>query len=136
MIVFDDVSRATVHMKAKVLIVRVLRDCGSSVVVHVQDSNAVLKCEVARNSTTISLEGQIATVCVVAYKPPFIHIRIVDLTPSRGICWVSGEGLRNCGARALQSTEVHANAGAVLCDGRTSSSASERAPQRRRICWA
>jgi hypothetical protein len=46
-------------MKARVLIVRVLRDGGTSVVVHVQDSNAVLKCELTRNSTTILWEGHL-----------------------------------------------------------------------------
>ncbi len=135
MIVFDDVLLAQVHMKARVLIVRVLRDYGTSVIVHVQDSNAVLKCEVARNSTTILREGQIATVCVVAYKPPFIHISIIDSAPSHvPVGWPAAGA--HSGACARKSTEVHANAGAVPLDGIVSSSGSERAPQRRRICWA
>jgi hypothetical protein len=44
LIVFDEVSLAQMHMKARVVIVRVLRHSGTSVVVHVQNSNSVLKC--------------------------------------------------------------------------------------------
>jgi hypothetical protein len=132
LIVFDDVLLGQVRMKAKVVIVRVLRDGATSVVLHVQNSNAVLKCEVTGNSTQILREGQTATVRVVAYKPPFIHVHIEDDGP--GHIADNGPGhIADSGSCVYKSTEVNVNAGPVQWDGRE---ASERAPLRRRICWA
>ena len=50
----------------------------TSVVVQVLESNAVLKCEVTKNSIKKLKTGQFATVHVLAYEPPNIRVSIAE----------------------------------------------------------
>ena len=65
-------------MQTRVLVLRVLRDLGTSVIVQVLQSNAVLKCEVTKNSTTKLEPGKIAAIHVHALEFPIIRASFIS----------------------------------------------------------
>jgi hypothetical protein len=60
------------------------------VVVQVLESNAVLKCEVTKNSIKKLETGQFATIRVLAYDPPTIRVSIAECA---GTVYCCGGGI-------------------------------------------
>jgi hypothetical protein len=77
LIVFEQVRASRCVMETRVLVLRVLRDGSTSVVVQVLHSNAVLTCEMTKNSTTKLEPGKIATIRVHALEFPIMRVSIL-----------------------------------------------------------
>jgi hypothetical protein len=76
--VFDQGLANRCCMETRVLVLRWVLDGRTSVVVQVLESNAVLKCEVTKNSIKKLETGQFATIRVLAYDPPTIRVSIAE----------------------------------------------------------
>jgi hypothetical protein len=74
--VFEQARASRCGMETRVLVLRVLRDRSTSLVVQVLHSNAVLKCEVAKNSTKLEA-GKFVTIRVHALELPIMRVSIL-----------------------------------------------------------
>lgn len=75
-IVFGKQARNRYFMYHHIKILRVLQDRTTSAVVHVCDSNAVLKVDFGNIDSQSLKAGDIVLICVKTYNPPFLCANI------------------------------------------------------------